>query len=69
MTVEETLKICDEVYLHLVEMNFKFYSELYHILTRERATKAIVEAQIELQKMIRNKQIKDYHKRIKECAI
>lgn len=65
----EALKICDEVYYHLIEMNLKFYKELYDTMTTERAVKAIVDAQLELQKMIRGKYLNDCHERIKQNAV
>ena len=65
----EALKICDEVYFHLIEMNFKFYKELYNSLTEERAVKAIVDAQLELQKMINDRYLNNYHERIKRNAV
>lgn len=66
MEIEERLEICDEVYFHLIQMNFRFYKELYNTLTLERAAKAIIEAQKELLKMVREKHLDDYYKRLKD---
>lgn len=69
MNIEDRLQICDEVYFHLIKLNFRFYKELYHTLTVERAENAIHDAQIELQKMIREKCLDDYYKRIQKGTV
>jgi hypothetical protein len=69
MTVIEALTICDEVYYHLIKMNLRFYKELYDTLTTERTIKAIINAQKELQQMIKDKHSNDYYERIKQNAV
>ncbi|MBO7735042.1 MAG: hypothetical protein J6S67_20940 [Methanobrevibacter sp.] len=69
MVIEKQLAILDLVYFHVLEMNLRYYQEIYGRFTLENFTKAIVEAQKEITLMLQNKSIDDYYERIRRNAV